>query len=555
MALVTTEIEDRRRAAEDPLEMREDQFLAVADAIPALIALMTPAGEVASINCHTREYLGATLEEMKGWARGHTVHPDDLPAVVAAWKRSVDTEEPYDVEHRIRRADGVYRWFHVRGLPIRDANGRVASWCVIQTDVDDRKRGEILLAEEKRFLEMAAGGRPMSSVLTALCHLVEGAESGCYCSVLLVDPSGARFERGAAPSLPERFIASIVGLPVTLESGPCGMAACLDEQVIAPDLTLETQWAANEWYSMALSYGLRACWSTPIPSSAGRVLGTFAIHYDEPRSPTPLHHSLIEQFTHIASIAVERARGEEALSRARSELAHMTRVTTLGALAASIAHEVSQPLSGIVTNSSTCLRMLGAEPPNVEGAKETVRRTIRDGHRASEVITRLRALFGNKGSVDEPVDLNDAAREVIALSWNELQRSRIVPRTELAADLPPVRGDRVQLQQVILNLILNAADAMSGVEDHARQLVVRTEVEEGGEQVRLSVQDAGVGLEVENVERLFEAFYTTKSDGMGMGLSVSRSIIEGHHGRLRAEPNEGPGATFSFSIPATPGAS
>jgi predicted ATPase/signal transduction histidine kinase len=247
----------------------------------------------------------------------------------------------------------------------------------------------------------------------------------------------------------------------------------------------------------------------------------------------------------------QRHLAEEALSRARSELAHMTRVTTLGALAASIAHEVSQPLSGIVTNSSTCLRMLGAEPPNVEGAKETVRRTIRDGHRASEVITRLRALFGNKGSVDEPVDLNDAAREVIALSWNELQRSRIVPRTELAADLPPVRGDRVQLQQVILNLILNAADAMSGVEDHARQLVVRTEVEEGGEQVRLSVQDAGVGLEVENVERLFEAFYTTKSDGMGMGLSVSRSIIEGHHGRLRAEPNEGPGATFSFSIPRT----
>jgi signal transduction histidine kinase len=189
----------------------------------------------------------------------------------------------------------------------------------------------------------------------------------------------------------------------------------------------------------------------------------------------------------------------------------------------------------------------------VEGAKETVRRTIRDGQRASAVITRLRALFGNKGSVDEPVDLNDATREVITLSRNELQRSRIVPRTELAADLPPVLGDRVQLQQVILNLILNAADAMSAVEDHARQLVIRTEVEEG-ERVRLSVQDAGVGLEAQEVERLFEAFYTTKSDGMGMGLSVSRSIIEGHHGRLRAEPNnEGPGATFSFSIPSLSG--
>jgi PAS domain S-box-containing protein len=256
------------------------------------------------------------------------------------------------------------------------------------------------------------------------------------------------------------------------------------------------------------------------------------------------------QVEYIGAIqdVTRRHQAEEALGKVRAELAHVTRVTTLGALAASIAHEVSQPLSGIVTNASTCLRMLTAEPPNVEGAMETVRRTVRDGHRASAVITRLRALFGNKGSVEEPVDLNDAAREVIALSRNELQRSQIVPRTELAADLPPVRGDRVQLQQVILNLILNAVDAMSGVEGHARQLVIRTEVE-GGERVRLSVQDAGVGLDLDQVERLFEAFYSTKRDGMGMGLSVSRSIVEGHQGRLWAVPNEGPGATFSFSIP------
>jgi signal transduction histidine kinase len=244
----------------------------------------------------------------------------------------------------------------------------------------------------------------------------------------------------------------------------------------------------------------------------------------------------------------ERRLSEEALSRLRSELAHVSRVATLGALTASIAHEVNQPLAGIVTNANTCLRMLAADPPNVDGARETARRTIRDGHRAADVITRLRALFSKQGAATEPVDLNDAAREVIALSVGELQRGRVILRTELADDLPPVTGDRVQLQQVIQNLLRNASDAMSGVEDRPRQLLIRTE-RDAGDRVRLSVQDAGVGLDPQNAVRLFEAFYTTKDDGMGIGLSVSRSIIESHQGRLWVAPNDGPGATFSFSIP------
>ena len=227
------------------------------------------------------------------------------------------------------------------------------------------------------------------------------------------------------------------------------------------------------------------------------------------------------------------------------------RVTSLGALTASIAHEVNQPLSGIITNASTCLRMLDADPPNVDGARETARRTIRDGNRASDVITRLRALFSKKEVTTEPVDLNEATREVIALSLSELQRNRVILRPELADDLPPVTGDRVQLQQVILNLLRNASDAMSGVDDRPRQLLIRTERDED-DRVRLTVQDAGVGFDPQGVDRLFDAFYTTKSDGMGIGLSVSRSIIERHHGRLWATPNDGPGATFSFSIPCGP---
>jgi C4-dicarboxylate-specific signal transduction histidine kinase len=244
----------------------------------------------------------------------------------------------------------------------------------------------------------------------------------------------------------------------------------------------------------------------------------------------------------------ERRLAEDALSKARSELAHVARVTSLGALTASIAHEVNQPLSGIITNAGTCLRMLAADPPNMEGAKETARRTIRDGNRAADVITRLRALFSKRAAAIEAVDLNEAAREVIALLWSDLQRGRVVLRTAFAEDLPLASGDRVQLQQVIMNLLRNAADAMSGIDDHQRRLLISTELD-GNDLVRLSVQDSGVGLGTQDVERLFQSFYTTKGDGMGIGLSVSRSIIDGHNGRLWATSNVGPGATFSFSIP------
>ncbi len=255
---------------------------------------------------------------------------------------------------------------------------------------------------------------------------------------------------------------------------------------------------------------------------------------------------------YIAAIQDVTARrlSEEARDKARSELAHVAKVMSLGTLTASIAHEVNQPLSGIVTNASTCLRMLDANPPNLEGARETARRTIRDGNRASEVITRLRALFSKKTATFEVTDLNEAVKEVVALSVSELQRNRVILQWDLAADLPSLLGDRIQIQQVILNLIRNGSDAMSIVNDRPRDLLIKTECDESGG-VCLSVKDSGVGFDSETEEKLFEALYTTKGDGMGIGLSVSRSIIESHQGRLWAIRNEGPGATFFFSIPCS----
>jgi C4-dicarboxylate-specific signal transduction histidine kinase len=246
-----------------------------------------------------------------------------------------------------------------------------------------------------------------------------------------------------------------------------------------------------------------------------------------------------------------RRLSEQALGKAQSELARVARASALSTLTASIAHEVNQPLSGIITNASTCLRMLAADPPDVDGARETARRTIRDGNRASDVIARVRSLFTKKESAIEAVDLNEATREVIALLVAELQRNRVSLQPELADDLPAVTGDRVQLQQVIVNLLRNASEAMVDVSDRPRQLLIRTE-REAGERVRVSVRDAGVGIDPQSLNKLLEAFYTTKSDGMGIGLSVSRSIVERHHGRLWAELNDGPGATFMFSIPGDP---
>ena len=239
----------------------------------------------------------------------------------------------------------------------------------------------------------------------------------------------------------------------------------------------------------------------------------------------------------------ERVRGEEALNRARMELAHVSRVTALNALTASIAHEVNQPLAGIMANASTCQRLLAANPPDIEGAHATAQRTIRDANRAAEVIKRLRGLFARRPPSVEPVDLNDTAREVLTLASGELQGARAVLQTDFADDLPTISGDRVQLQQVILNLVVNAAQAMRTIDDWPRELRICSAPGDEGH-VLFSVRDRGVGADVEHLEELFNAFYTTKPEGMGVGLSISRSIIEAHGGRLWASANEGRGSPF-----------
>jgi PAS domain S-box-containing protein len=502
------EVAERRRA-EEALAASEQNLRLIVDSIPGFVSLLTPAGEVELVNPQLVEYTGRTLEELRLWGTSDTIHAEDLPRVVQIFARSIASGIPYDFEARIRRFDGVYRWFQVRGLPVRDADGRILRWCSLLTDIDERKRAEDALKRSEAFL---AEGQRMSRM-------------GCCCW---------RVETGEFTWSEElhRIFGFEPDVPVTLD-----LIATRVHPEDIPLLNDMVERARGGVRDFEYEYRLL------MPDDSVKYLHMIAHEIRD-------NDGRLEYIGAVQDVT-QRQISEEALAKARSELAHVASVTSLATLTASIAHEVNQPLSGIVINAGTCLRMLTLDPPNVDGARETARRTIRDGNRASDVITRLRALFGKKHTLAERVDLNDATREVIALSLSELQRNRVILRCELAEDLPLVTGDRVQLQQVILNLLRNASDAMNTVYDRPRELLIRTERDEGDGSL-LSVKDAGLGFDPQTADRLFETFYTTKHDGMGVGLYVSRSIIESHQGRLWARLNDGPGATFSFSIPRGP---
>ena len=304
-----------------PREERQSEarLRKIIDSIPTLAWCSLPDGSNEFLNQRWHDYTGLSPQEAYGWGWQSTIHPEDLPRLTAKW-RTLRDREASECEVRLRRSDGVFRWFLFRVEAFRDESHEVVRSYGMATDIEDRKRAEDLATGEKRLLEMVTSGHSMGEILEALCQFVESTTSGCYCSVVLVDPSCARLEDGAAPSLPVSFVTSIIGRPVNADSGPCAMAAYLNEQVIAADLTTETRWAAYEWCPMALAHGLRACWSTPISSAAGKVLGAFAIYYAEPRTPTPQDRALIDQFTHIASITVERERSQEALRSALDEI-------------------------------------------------------------------------------------------------------------------------------------------------------------------------------------------------------------------------------------------
>ena len=496
-----------RALAEEALRSSEHNLSLTINTIPTFIQVSRPDGTILSVNQAVLDYHGIALQDLqKEDFRTRVYHPDDVERLREERKEALKRPLQFEYEQRALGKDGKYRWFLVRYNPLLDDQGTIDRWYATAFDIEDQKRAQEDVRRSEAFLAEAQRLTSIGS-FSWLVATDEITWSEQLYRIYEFDP----------------------GIKITLE--------VIRSRVHPEDLTLYekmVEQARNGSEDFEWQYRLLT------PDQSIKYMHAVAQATRDPDG----------QLEYIAAVRDVTARrlADEALDRARSELAHVARVMSMGALTASIAHEVNQPLSGIITNASTCMKMLDADPPNVDGARETAKRTIRDGRRAADVITRLRALFTHKGAAVELVDLNEAASEVIALSRTELERNGVIARTEFKAELPQVTGDRVQLQQVILNLLRNGSDAMSSIDDRPRELLFRTEVEEG-EQVRLSVQDAGVGFEPQSLDRLFQTFYTTKEDGMGIGLSVSRSIIENHRGRMWATPNDGPGVTFSFSIP------
>jgi PAS domain S-box-containing protein len=628
------DIEDRKRG-EETLRARALSWRQIVDNIPGFVATTGAMGEVEFLNRQTLEYFGGTGEELKNWALIGAVHPDDLPRVIEAHKKSIEEGQIYEIEHRCRRADGVYRWFQVRGLPVRDTENKITAWYLLLTDIDDRKKAEEALQSSERNLSL------LINVIPTFIGVLRSDGIIVYVNQTVLDYTGLTLEDVSKEDFRSRIFHPedverlreerrddlARAVPFENEQRVLGKDGSYRWFLIRYNPVRDELGRIDRWYVAAFDIEDRKQAEAQVEQSYLRLAeaqrlsktGSFitdlladdhnwseeAFRIFEFDPSTKVTAQMIRERVHPEDLptfdaviargmtgmdvdfvfrivtfrgAVKHIRGqarvmaqtegrplfigalqdvtaskvaEEALDKARSELAHVARVTMLNALTASIAHEINQPLSGIISNANTCVRMLNGDPPNVDGARETARRTIRDGNRASDVIKRLRALYSKKEFMTELFDLNEATREVIALSLSDLQRNRVILQSELAEDLPPVRGDRVQLQQVILNLLRNASDAMLGIDDRPRQLLVGTR-REGDRRVHLSVQDAGAGINPADFERLFEPFYTTKSDGMGIGLSVSRSIVERHHGRLWAEANDGPGTIFSFSIPCRP---
>jgi PAS domain S-box-containing protein len=804
--LITNNDITKSKRAEEVARRSEKELRGVVNAVPGFVWSTLPDGAVDFVNERWLEFTGLSPQDALGWNWEAAVHPDDRSRALAEWRAALEDGRSTEGEMRVRRADGEFRWWFFRNVPLHDETGNIAKWYGTSIDIEDRKRAESLLAGEKRILEMVAKGDSLTEILDSLCRLVEEPAKGVLATVLLLD--GDRLRHGGAPSLPKAYTDAINGAVIGPSAGSCGTAAYRGEPVIVEDIATDPLWA--DYRDLALPHSLRACWSTPVFSSQGKVIATFAMYYREPRRPTQRDQEIIDQVTQLAGVAIQQKLAEENLQRsaaylaeaeklthtgswawdprtekvlycseemfrifglnpreslptretfrqrihpedrdwvkkeferslrervdtfaeyrvllndgtvrhinasghpvldedgeliefvgtavdvterkraelerrrlaslveqaadlmaitdlsggtpiylnkaglkmvgfesweearvrrgihyifpadrqfvdevlwptvlekgswsgemrfrhfktgepipvlysafriddpetrqpvnvgnvcrditdrkraeerlrvseqrlldAQMELARVTRVTTLGELTASIAHEVNQPLAAVVANAEACLRWLDRRIPDLDATRRSVEWIIDDGNRASEVIRRVRAL-ANKTDIEKaPLDINDITREVIALVQRELTSHQVSLRMKLAPALPRVLGDRVQLQQVIINLVMNGIEAMRSVTDRPPELVILSRQDET-QQVLLSVTDCGTGISAENADRLFNPFFTTKSGGMGMGLSICRSIIEAHDGRLWASANVPDGATFQFTLP------
>jgi PAS domain S-box-containing protein len=503
-----TDIDDRKRA-EDALRESELNFRLILDSIPRLVCTMTPRGEVELVNRQVLDYFGRTLEELRNRAFIGAVHQDDLDRVIAKWRHSIETGAPDDIEHRIRRADDVFRWFQVRGLPLKNSQQQIVRWYILLTDIEEGKRSE----EAVRASEIRL--RLITETIPAIVTSRDAAGKLDYVNQRLVDYTGRSVEE---------ILASRSDL-IHPDDRESLAAAAQNAREIGGHYELDYRMRGADgvyrWFRVR---------EAPLLQRDGEVLRWYAV---------------------ITDIDNEKG-AREALLRSQARLARMSQITTVAELSASIAHEVNQPLAAVLANGHACLAWLSANPPHLERVRFTAERIIRDTNSAAEVVRRMRALFKQAPPAKVMSDINDTIGEVLRIIGNELRESGVAIETDLAPGLPMIVADKVQIQQTLINLGHNAIGATATVMDRPRILSLTSRL--SGSEILVQVGDNGCG--VENPALIFDPFFTTKPNGMGMGLTICRSIIEAHDGRLWSTPNEGAGTSFSFSLPVqTDGAS
>jgi PAS domain S-box-containing protein len=505
------DIDDQKRAEaalrerEARLAEAQRELQVMIDTIPVMVASYDADGSLNYVNKTGLDYTGVADVEGMADRERMVAHPDELDQTRGQWRASVATGEQFQTELRLRRHDGEYRWVSTRRVPLRDSSGKIVKWYSGAVDIEDRKRAEDALRRSRAYLAEAQRLSATGSFGWRISdNLIVWSQETYRIFELdpAVKPTRELMLGRTHPDdveLVQRFIERMVNEDRNFD---------YEHRLLLPNGTIKQ-----------------------LHVRAHRVR---------------FESSDVEVVGALMDVTAAR-KAEEALRRAQAELAHASRVATLGELSASIAHEVHQPLTAIVASGNAAVRWLDREGPECARAISSITRMISEAHRASQVILRIRELVKKAEPEMAQVDVNRLIEDVLVLISREASGQRVEVRPRLASKLPPALGDRVQLQQVLINLVMNGIQAMAPVTDRARVLVVRTQRHDAN-QILVAVEDAGVGIAPENLNRLFGAFYTTKPDGMGMGLSISRSIVEAHGGSIRATRNSGPGMTFQFTL-------